>query len=275
MSDAVLYEVRRDAAWITLNQPERRNALSAELVDGLRTHLATALARSGGAAVVLTGAGAAFCAGADLKSGGLAAAEGEEHPFVRVLKAIWHSPKPVIGRVNGHAFGGGLGLTAACDLTIAADGATFAFSEVRVGVIPAIISVVCIPKLGIQNAMWLFLTGERISAARAVEVGLVHRVVPAAELDRAVEEVAGLVRLGGPNAVREAKRLVRRVPTLALDEAFRATTATSLALFASEEAAEGMQRLRREAEAAAGRSKPWPRTTCSASRTAAASTATA
>jgi methylglutaconyl-CoA hydratase len=146
----------------------------------------------------------------------------------------------VIGRINGHAFGGGLGLTAACDLTLAADNATFAFSEVRVGVIPAIISVLCIPKLGIQNAMWLFLTGERISAARAVEVGLVHRAVPAAELDRAVDEVIGLVRLGGPNALREAKRLIRRVPTLSLDEGFRETTATSLALFASDEAAEGM-----------------------------------
>jgi methylglutaconyl-CoA hydratase len=241
MSDAVLYEVRRDAAWITLNQPERRNALGADLVDGLRAHLATALADPQVRTLVLTGAGAAFCAGADLKSGGLVVTEGEEHPFVGVLKTIWSSPKPVIGRINGHAFGGGLGLVAACDLTVAAEGAAFAFSEVRVGVIPAIISVLCIPKLGIQNAMWLFLTGERISAARAVEVGLVHRAVPVAELDRAVEEVAGLVRLGGPNAVREAKQLVRRVPTLSLDEAFRATTATSLALFASEEAAEGMQ----------------------------------
>lgn len=240
MSDAVLYEVRGDAAWITLNQPERRNALGEELVAGLRAHLATALAAAPVRVIVLTGAGTAFCAGADLKSGGLAGAEDAEHPFVSVLKTIWNAPKPVIGRINGHAFGGGLGLTAACDLTLAADGATFAFSEVRVGVVPAIISVLCIPKLGVQNAMWLFLTGERISAARAVEVGLVHRAVPAAELDRAVDEVIGLVRLGGPNALREAKRLVRRVPTLSLDEGFRETTATSLALFASEEAAEGM-----------------------------------
>ncbi len=147
----------------------------------------------------------------------------------------------MIGRINGHAFGGGIGLTAACDLTVAADSATFAFSEVRVGVIPAIISVLCVPKLGIQNAMWLFLTGERFSAARAVEVGLVHRAVPAAELDAAVEEVSGLVRLGGPNAVREAKQLVRRVPRLSLDDGFRWTAAKSGELFRSEEAAEGMQ----------------------------------
>ena len=241
MNEAVLYDVRGDAAWVTLNQPERRNALSEELVAGLRAHLATALADARVRAIVLTGAGAAFCAGADLKSGGLSGADSAaEHPFVTVLKTIWNAPKPVIGRINGHAFGGGLGLTAACDLTLAADTATFAFSEVRVGVIPAIISVLCIPKLGVQNAMWLFLTGERISAARAAEVGLVHRAVPAAELGKAVDDVLGMVRLGGPNALREAKRLVRRVPTLSLDEGFRETTATSLALFASDEAAEGM-----------------------------------
>lgn len=240
MSDAVLYEVKGESGWITLNQPERRNALSEDIITGLRRHLATALGDARIRVIVLTGAGAAFCAGADLKGGGLTPAEGEEHPFVAVLKAIWNSPKPIIGRINGHAFGGGLGLTAACDLTVASDGAIFAFSEVRVGVIPAIISVLCIPKLGIQNAMWLFLTGERISAARAVEVGLVHRAVPPAELDRAVAEVIGLVRLGGPNALRAAKQLVRRVPTLSLDDAFRETTATSLALFRSDEAAEGM-----------------------------------
>jgi len=189
-------------------------------------------------AVVLTGAGPAFCAGADLKAGGIGAAD---NPFVEVLKTVWEFPKPIVGRINGHAFGGGVGLAAACDLTVAAESALFAFSEVRVGVIPAIISVLCVPKLGIQNAMWLFLTGERFSAARAVEVGLVHRAVPAAELDAAVEEVIGLVRLGGPNAVREAKQLVRRIPRLSLDDGFRWTAAKSGELFRSEEAAEGMQ----------------------------------
>ena len=123
---------------------------------------------------------------------------------------------------------------------MAADGAAFAFSEVRVGVVPAMISVLCVRKLGVQQAMWLFLTGERIGAARAVELGLVHRAVPAAELDATVEEVLGLVRLGGPLAVREAKQLVRRIPELSVDEGFRWTAAKSAELFASAEAAEGM-----------------------------------
>src|SRR5437764_12623262 len=105
MTDAVLYEVRGDAAWITLNRPERRNALGADVVDGLRIHLATALAAAQVRTVVLTGAGAAFCAGADLKSGGLAATEGAEHPFVTVLKTIWSAPKPVVGRIHGNAVG--------------------------------------------------------------------------------------------------------------------------------------------------------------------------
>lgn len=244
MSSVALYERRGDAAWITLNQPERRNALGDALVRELGTHLDTALADPQVRAIVLTGAGPVFCAGADLKAGGVGPTHesaATENPFVKVMKTIGDAPKPVIGRINGHAFGGGVGLVAACDLTLAADAAMFSFSEVRVGVAPAMISVVCVPKLGIHNAMWLFLTGERFSAARAVALGLVHRAVPAADLDAAVEEVIGLVRLGGPNAIREAKQLVRRIPTLSMDEGFRYTAAKSSELFGSEEAAEGMR----------------------------------
>lgn len=241
MSTAVLYEVRGGAAWITLNQPERRNALSDAIVTGLGAHLRAAHADPAVRVIVLTGAGPAFCAGADLKGGGVGATQApEENPFVGVMKALWESPKPVIGRINGHAFGGGLGLVAACDLTVAADTAAFSFSEVRVGVIPAMISVLCVRKLGVHDAMWLFLTGERFSAARAVALGLVHRVVPLADLDGAVEEVIGLVRLGGPVAVREAKQLVRRIPEMSIDEGFRWTAAKIAELFTSEEAAEGM-----------------------------------
>ena len=240
MSDPVLYDLRRDVAWITLNQPEKRNALSDDIVAALLGHLHTAVADAHVRAIVITGAGTAFCAGADLKSGGVAASHAE-NPFVTVMKTIWEAPKPVIGRINGHAFGGGVGLAAACDLTVAADAAIFSFSEVRVGVIPAMISVVVLPKLGIQNTMWLFLTGERFTAQRAVQLGLIHRAVPAAELDAAVEEILAMVRLGGPNAVREAKQLVRRIPTLSMDEGFRYTTKKIGELFASAEAAEGMQ----------------------------------
>ena len=239
MTDATLYELRGDAAWITLNQPERRNALSDDIVAGLAGHLRTALDDGHVRCIVVTGAGPAFCAGADLKSGGMKTAG--DNPFVGVMKTIWDSPKPVIGRINGHAFGGGVGLAAACDLTVAADSAMFSFSEVRVGVIPAMISVVVLPKLGIQNAMWLFLTGERFSAQRAAELGLIHRAVPAVDLDSAINDVIGMIHLAGPNAVREAKQLVRRIPLMSMDEGFRYTTKKIGELFASEEAAEGMR----------------------------------
>lgn len=239
MSQPTMYELRHDAAWITLNQPDKRNALGDELVEGLLADLRTAIADARVRTIVLTGAGSAFCAGADLKSGGVRTAEGE-NPFVTVMKTIWDSPKPVIARVNGHAFGGGVGLVAACDISIAADSAMFSFSEVRVGVIPAMISVVVLPKLGIQNTMWLFLTGERFAAQRAVALGLIHRAVAPAELDAAVDEAIGMIRLGGPNAIREAKQLVRRIPELSMDDGFRYTTKKISELFASDEAAEGM-----------------------------------
>jgi len=240
MSDAVLYDLRHDVAWITLNQPEKRNALSDVIVGGVLTHLQTAMTDSAVRVIVLTGAGSAFCAGADLKSGGVRDGAGE-HPFVTVMKTIWESPKPVIARVNGPAFGGGVGLAAACDISVAADSAVFSFSEVRVGVIPAMISVVVIPKLGIHHTMQLFLTGERFDAGRAVELGLIHRAVAAVDLDTAINDIAGMIRLGGPTAIREAKQLVRRIPEMSMDEAFRYTTKKIGELFASEEAAEGMR----------------------------------
>ena len=240
MTDPILYDRRRDAAWIILNNPERRNALGEELVTALLANLRTANADASVRSIVITGAGTAFCAGADLKGGGVRAAD-EENPFVTVMKTIWDSPKPVIACINGPAFGGGVGLVAACDLAIASDTAVFSFSEVRIGVIPAMISVVVLPKLGIQNTMWLFLTGERFDAKRAVEVGLIHRFVAAADLEAAVDQVNGLIRLGGPNAIREAKQLIRRVPAMSMDDAFAYTQQIIGKLFSSPEAAEGMQ----------------------------------
>jgi len=236
------YEKRGRAAWITLDAPQSRNALSAELIAELGAHLRTAIDDEAVRVIVLTGNGPAFCAGADLKGGGSAVAPGggQRNPFVDVLELIWDGPKPVIAAVNGHAFGGGVGLVAAADIAVAVDSAKFAFSEVRVGVIPAMISVVVLPKLGVHHGMRLFLTGETFDATRALGYGLLHRVVPAADLTRAVQEEADAIALGGPNAVREAKRLVRTIARLPMADGFAYAQEKIAELFASPEAAEGM-----------------------------------
>ena len=239
--ESTKYELRGKAAWITLDAPESRNALSASLLQELLAHLRSASDDPEVRAIVLTGNGPAFCAGADLKSGADAAGTSHgQNPFIELLRLIWEGPKPVIAAVNGHAFGGGLGLVAAADIAIAVDTARFAFSEVRVGVIPAMISVVVLPKLGVHQAMRLFLTGTRFGAADAERYQLLHRVVPADQLAQAVQEEVDAILLGGPIAVSEAKRLIRTVPGLSLDEAFRYTEEKVAALFASAEAAEGM-----------------------------------
>lgn len=240
MSEPVLYEVDGAVARLTLARPERRNALSDEMVEGLLAGFARALTEEQVRAIVLTAQGDTFCAGADLKAGGIGARAGEQ-PFVRLLRTMWDSPKPVVGCIPGSAYGGGVGLVAACDLVLLAEEASFAFSEVRIGVVPAMISVVVLPKIGVHHAMWLFLTGERFDAKRALQIGLAHRVMPRAELPRGLEELLAMLRLAGPNALREAKRLVRDVPRMAMDDAFCHTSALIAELFASAEAQEGMR----------------------------------
>ncbi|MDZ7379773.1 MAG: enoyl-CoA hydratase-related protein [candidate division KSB1 bacterium] len=237
---AVRYQVNNAIAEIVLDRPERRNALNDEMVEGLLSALHQAQDDASARIVLLRATGETFCAGADLKSGGVQPREGEQ-PFVTLLRTMWNLPKPIVGCISGSAFGGGLGLIAACDLTVAAAEAQFAFSEVRIGVVPAMISVVVIPKIGIHNAMWLFLTGERFSAEQARQMGLVHRVCPRVELDATVEDVLSQLRLAGPVALQHAKELVRRVPHMNMDDAFRYTSALIAQLFSSAEALEGMQ----------------------------------
>ena len=242
----VRHERKEGAAWLTLDSPANRNALSAALLEQLIEHLRSASADPTVRAIVLTGAGKAFCSGADLSAGSAAAAgRGEaENPFVELMKLLWDGPKPVIAAVNGPAFGGGIGLVAASDIVVAAENARFAFSEVRVGVVPAMISVVVLPKLGVHQTMRLFLTGMRFGAAEALAYGLVHRVVPAPDLEEGVLEELRAIALGGPGAVREAKQLVRTVSRLPMEEAFRYAEGKIAGLFASEEAAEGMAAFR-------------------------------
>jgi methylglutaconyl-CoA hydratase len=242
-TEATLYDVQRGAAWITLNRPENRNALSQVLVTELDGHLRVAIDDPNVRCVVITGNGPAFCAGADLKNQGRGERTGPTFP--EVLKRIVESEKPVLAAVNGAAFAGGLGLVGACDIVIAAEEAQFSFSEVRIGVIPAIIAVVCVPKLGTHNAMKLFLTGERFSGARAVELGLAHRAVAKDRLRIAVQEEIDAICLGAPIAVTECKKLVRRAAEQRpLDEAFHEMEEWSRRMFASPEGQEGMAAFR-------------------------------
>lgn len=250
-TEATLYEVRNGAAWITLNRPQNRNALSAILVAELYDHLQAANEDSTVRSIVITGSGPAFCAGADLKSPpGEVIDGGRSVPYPDVLKGILESPKPVIAAVNGAAFAGGLGLVGAADIVIAVADVQFSFSEVRIGVIPAVISVVCIPKLGTHHAMKLFVTGERFTGQQAVEMGFAHRAVAAEELTAAVDEEIAAINMGGPTAVVECKKLVRRVAELSIEEGFAVTAEWSGRMFRSAEAAEGMAAFREKRKAA-------------------------
>lgn len=244
-TQATLYEVSGGAAWITLNRPDNRNALSATLVDELYEHLASADADDHVRAIIITGSGSAFCAGADLKNPpGTARGGRASVPFEDVLTRILDSSKPVIAAVNGAAFAGGLGLVGAADIAISVADAKFSFSEVRIGVIPAVISVVCLPKLGTHHAMKLFLTGERFSGADAVGMGFVHRAVAADELRSAVLEEVDMIRLGGPEAVKACKQLVREMGQFSPDNAFERAGQWSRAMFDSEEGQEGIAAFR-------------------------------
>ena len=243
-TDATRYAIEDGAAWITLNRPENRNALSQILVTEMHDHLRGAIADPNVRCVVITGTGPAFCAGADLKNQNRQG-ESPGPTFPDVLKLIINSEKPVIAAVNGAAFAGGLGLVGACDIVVAADDAQFSFSEVRIGVIPAIIAVVCVPKLGAHNAMKLFLTGERFSGAQAVGLGLVHRAVAKETLHNAVKEVVDMISLGAPNAVVECKKLVRKAMEAGpLDEALASMEAWSKRMFQAPDGQEGMAAFR-------------------------------
>lgn len=227
---------------LTLDRPEQRNALSAELLDDLGDALATVGADPDVRVVVLTHAPPAFCAGADLRAGGLGAPPGR-HDLGSVLAAIQDCPKPVLARVLGPAAGGGVGLAAACDLSVASEDTTFGFSEVRLGVAPSVISVVCLPKLSRADALELFLTGERFTATRAAAAGLVTAAVPAAEVDQTVERWIDQLLHGAPGALRATKRLVY-ADTARRNEALRARGVESAELFRGAEAEEGMAAFR-------------------------------
>jgi methylglutaconyl-CoA hydratase len=244
VSAPVTYSIDAGVVTITLDRPDAKNRLDAESMGLLLDHLRATAEDPGVRVVVLTGSGTTFCSGADL-AGAVAAtsggfASGGTSGLVDVLVAMLDHPKPIIARIQGHVAGGGNGLVAACDVAVASADARFAFSEVRVGVAPAIISVVCLQVMHRRDAQELLLTGERVSAERVHAAGLVTRVVETDALDAAVAAYVDQLRLGGPEALARTKELLRRVPAMTRDDAFAWTAEVSAGLFTSVEAREGM-----------------------------------
>jgi methylglutaconyl-CoA hydratase len=241
MDELVHRTVERGIATITLDSPHNRNALSAQLRRELRDHLAAAADDDATRVVVLTHTGTVFCSGMDLKeSRGAGAGDQGVNEFPQILELIWNHPKPVVARLAGPARAGGTGMVAAADIAVAADAVTFAFSEVRIGVVPAVISVTVLPRLLARPAHELFLTGEQFDAARAVDIGLINSAVPAERLDDEVRRYTDMLSLGAPGALAETKRMLRRERGTMSDD-FAAMLELSARMFAGEEGQEGMR----------------------------------
>lgn len=222
-------------AHVRLNRPDVRNAFNAELIAALTAAFQELAKDESVRAVVLSGEGKVFCGGADISwmRDSLDLTYGENVADARAMsdmfRAIDRCPKPVIGKIHGAALGGGAGLAAVCDIVIASADAIFGFTEVKLGIIPAVISPFVLSKIGISHARALFLTGERFEAKRAQHIGLVHEVVVADTLDVCIERITGEIASAGPNAVAAAKALVPRVAAATYDES-RDITANAIAL---------------------------------------------
>ncbi|WP_376795134.1 enoyl-CoA hydratase-related protein [Thermogemmatispora sp.] len=234
-------------ATLTMRRPEVHNAFNRQLIEELQAAFTALGDDERLQVVVLTGAGASFSAGADIQMMQQAVNVSREENVAEALRladlfeTVASFPCPVVARVNGTALGGGLGLIASCDLAIAVETARFAFSEVRLGIAPAVIAPYVVRKIGEGQARALFVTGEQFTAARARELGLVHVVVASQELDAAVEQALRNLLRGGPRALRACKQLATRVGSLTREEA-RAYTANLIAdLRASAEGQEGLR----------------------------------
>jgi len=234
-------------ARVTLARPEVRNAFNAEVIRELRDAFAALSSDPHVRAIVLAGEGKSFSGGADVNwmRGALELSYDENvadaEAMSDMFRAIDRCSKPVIGRIHGAALGGGAGLTAVCDIAIAADDTAFGFTEVRLGIIPAVISPFVLTKIGQSHARALFLTGERFTAKHALAIGLVHQVVDEDDLDKTVARLARELLSCGPNAVAAAKTLIARVSAASYDETRGITAAMIAKQRTSEEGQEGLR----------------------------------
>lgn len=237
---------RAGVTTLTLDNPASRNALSTPLMTRFRRELAAAVADDTVRVVVLDHTGPVFSSGVDLKETEQARASGTVPAamLADLLGELWDCPKPVVARVGGPARAGGLGLVAAADVALCAAEATFAFTEVRLGVIPAVISATVLPRLHPRAAARLYLTGETFDGAQAERAGLVTAAVPAAELDGAVAEVCAALVRGAPAALAGTKRLLRRRPHPDIADELAALSDLSVGYFRSDDAREGIAAFR-------------------------------
>jgi methylglutaconyl-CoA hydratase len=231
---------------VILSRPEVRNAFDDVLIAELTEAFARLCADSEARVIFLQGSGASFCAGADVawmrQAGTYSKSENKADAgrMARMLRAIDACAKPVVALVHGHALGGGVGLAAAADIAIAAEGTVFSLAEVKLGILPSVISPYVLRAIGARHARDLFLTGDRFDAREAMRIGLVHQVVPPAELEAAGRKKAESLLTSGPEAVRVAKGLIEKVAGLSPEEALPLTVETIAARRASEEAREGL-----------------------------------
>lgn len=233
--------------YLTLNRPDVRNAFNEHVIQEL-TAWAEAVAEDDEVRVaVLAGRGAAFCAGADL--GWMARMASYTHAenvrdataMANMYSAVDHLPLPLIGRIHGVALGGGAGLAAVCDIVVADEHASFGFTEVKVGILPAVVSPYVLSKIGASAARELFLTGMRFDAARAKEIGLVHAVVAADQMDRRVAEYVREILSAAPEAVATTKELLKKVAGRPPQDTIGLTADTIAVRRASPEGLEGMR----------------------------------
>ena len=246
MTDVVRLEVDgRSISWITLARPDVRNAFDAELIAQLGAILGRIDATS--RAVVLRSEGDAFCAGADLNwmrsmaNYTLAENMADSRALAQLFRALDELPMPLLARVQGAAIGGGCGLVAVADIAVASTEAVFAFTEVRLGILPAVVSPYVVRKIGSAHATALFTTGIRFDPQRAYEIGLVEAVEEPAKLDGKIDFYLDAIVAGGPHAVNAAKRLVREVAGRPVAEVREMTVERIAGIRVSEEGQEGMR----------------------------------
>lgn len=244
-----MLQIRRQGPveYVTLNRPDVRNAFNEALIAELTAWARAASGRGAPRIAVLGGAGKVFCAGADLSWMSKTVEYTHEEnlkdaeALATMLEALDRLPIPLVGRVHGAALGGGIGLASVCDIVVAADDTIFGFTEVKLGILPAVIAPYALGKIGRSAARHLFLTGQRFSAEDARRVGLVHDVVPAAELDAAVDRHVAQLLGSGPQAVGAAKRLVADIARRSPREVAPITTHAIATRRTSPEGQEGMR----------------------------------